>query len=99
MFHGDIKIQLPIAIKLVLNTSSKEFGCITARFGVSVIIADSEKFIGYLTVAPKLIFNNNTSCFFAELCDEDGNLGNTSALAAADISEAVIAMLSFKLND
>ena len=47
----------------------------------------------------ELVFGGGTSCFCAELSDEDGNLGNASVLEAADLTEAAVAMLSFKLFD
>ena len=95
MTQNDIEIQAPVAIRLVPAGTAEELGCTTARYDV----AASEKRIGYLTVAPKPVFGGGTSCFCAELSDEDGNLGNASVLEAADITEAAVAMLSFKLFD
>lgn len=99
MPQNDIEIQTLVAIRLVPDGTAEEFGCTTARYGVSVIVAASKKRIGYLTIAPKPVFGSRTSCFFAELCDEDGNLGSATALKAADITEAAVALLSFKLFD
>ncbi len=99
MTQNNIEIQTPVAIRLVPAGSAEELGCTTARYDISVTVNASEKRIGCLTVAPNPVFGGGTSCFFAELCDEDGNLGNASALEAADITEAAVAMLSFKLFD
>lgn len=99
MIQNDIEIQAPIAIRLVPTSTAEELDCTTARYDVSATVAASEKRIGCLTVAPKPVFGGGTSCFFAELSDEDGNLGNASVLEAADITEAAVAMLSFKLFD
>ncbi|MDO5385871.1 MAG: hypothetical protein Q4F75_01205 [Pseudomonadota bacterium] len=99
MPQNNIEIQSSVAVQLVPVGTAEELGCTTARYDVSVTIAASEKRIGYLTVAPKPVFGGGTSCFFAELSDEDGNLGNASVLEAEDITEAAIAMLSFKLFD
>lgn len=99
MLHNDIEIQMPVAVKLVLIKSNKEFGGTTASYNVFVTLAGSEKMIGNLTVAPQPVFGGGNSCFFAELYDEDGNLGNSTVLDAADLTAAAIAMLSFKLYD
>lgn len=99
MTQNDIEIQAPVAIRLVPAGTAEELGCTTARYDVSITVAASGKRIGYLTVAPKPVFGDGTSCFCAELSDEDGNLGNASVLEAADITEAAVAMLSFKLFD
>ena len=95
MTQNDIEIQAPVAIRLVPAGTAEELGCTTARYDVAV----TEKRIGCLTFAPKPVFGGGTSCFFAELSDEDGNLGNASVLEAADLTEAAVAMLSFKLFD
>ncbi len=94
---NDIEIQIPVAIRLVPAGTAEEFGCTTARYDVAVTVNTSKKRIGCLTVAPKPVFGGGTSCFFAELSDEDGNLGSASALEAANLTEAAIALLSFKL--
>ncbi len=99
MTTNNIEIQTPVAIRLVPAGTAEEFGCTTARYDVAVTVNTSEKHIGCLTVAPKPVFGGGTSCFFAELSDEDGNLGNASVLEAADLTEAAVAMLSFKLFD
>lgn len=99
MTPNDIEIQTPVAIRLVPAGTAEELGCTTARYDVAVTVNSSEKCIGYLTVASKPVFGDGTSCFFAELCDEDGNLGNATILEAADLTEAAVAMLSFKLFD
>jgi len=93
MTPNDIEIQTPVAIRLVPAGTAEE------RYDVAVTVNTSEKRIGCLTVAPKPVFGGGTSCFFAELSDEDGNLGNASVLEAADLTEAAVAMLSFKLFD
>ena len=97
MTPNDIEIQIPVAIRLVPAGTAE--GCTTARYDVAVTVNTSEKRIGCLTFAPKPVFGGGTSCFFAELSDEDGNLGNASVLEAADLTEAAVAMLSFKLFD
>ena len=99
MTQNNIEIQTPVAVRLIPSGTNEELGCTTASYDVSVTLAASEKRIGILTVAPKPVFGNGTSCFFAELCDEDGNLGNASVLETADLTEAAVAMLSFKLFD
>lgn len=99
MLQNDIEIQTPVAIRLVPAGTAEELGCTTARYDVSVTVSASEKRIGYLTAAPEPVFGGGTSCFFAEFSDEDGNLGNASVLKAADLTEAAVAMLSFKLFD
>lgn len=99
MTQNNIEIQSSVTVRLVPVGTAEELGCTTAHYDVSVTVAASEKRIGYLTVAPKPVFGGGTSCFCAELSDEDGNLGNASVLEAADLTEAAVAMLSFKLFD
>ncbi len=99
MSENNIEIQTSVSIKLTFINSTKEFDCTTARYNVSAILAGVEKMIGYLTIAPKPVFGGGHSCFFAELCDEFGNIGNPGTLEAGDLTEAAIAMLSFKLYD
>ena len=89
MTPNDIEIQIPVAIRLVPAGTAEELGCTTARYDVAVTVNTSEKRIGCLTFAPKPVFGGGTSCFFAELSDEDGNLGcfsNGLAVFAHDLS-------------
>ncbi len=99
MSQNNIEIQTSVAVKLTFINSTEEFGCTTACYNVSAILAGVEKMIGYLTIASKPVFGGGHSCFFAELCDEFGNIGNSDTLEADDLTEAAIAMLSFKLYD
>ena len=89
-----------LAVKDALRQQGVDAVVMTSSFMPQVAECfTSDKAIAALESGKIVVFGGGTSCFCAELSDEDGNLGNASVLEAADITEAAVAMLSFKLFD